>query len=134
MVLWYGAVAVQWLQNHKAPKEPESVRTVVFVRAMGVAVDGAGLAVCGPAGVSQAEVCVELLFQVQWIFLCVSIHGREAVSWIQSAVNEARFSENLYDSFLGLKPLHPALLPLVDWKWRKMQHEQNSDLDGTTAK
>lgn len=59
--------------------KPESVCTVVFVRAMGVAIEGAGLAVCGPAGVSQAEVCVELLFQVQGIFLCVS--GREALSW-----------------------------------------------------
>lgn len=61
-------------------QKAESVRTVVFVRAMGVAVDGAGLAVCGPAGVSQAEVCVELLFQVQRIFLCVSNNGREASS------------------------------------------------------
>lgn len=61
-------------------QKAESVRTVVFVRAMGVAVDGAGLAVCGPAGVSQAEVCVELLFQVQRIFLCVSNNGREALS------------------------------------------------------
>lgn len=52
-------------------QKAESVRTIVFVRAMGVAVDGAGLAVCGPAGVSQAEVCVELLFQVQRILLCV---------------------------------------------------------------
>lgn len=61
-------------------QKAESVRTIVFVRAMGVAVDGAGLAVCGPAGVSQAEVCVELLFQVQRIFLCVSNNGREASS------------------------------------------------------
>lgn len=43
--------------------------TVIFVRAMRVAVDSARLAVCGPASVSDAKVCEQLLVQVQRVFL-----------------------------------------------------------------
>lgn len=43
--------------------------TVIFVRAMRVAVDSARLAVCGPASVSKAKVCEQLLVQVQRVFL-----------------------------------------------------------------
>lgn len=43
--------------------------TVVLVGAVRVAVDDAGLSVRGPAGVSDAEVCEELLLQVQRVFL-----------------------------------------------------------------
>lgn len=46
--------------------------TVVLVGAVGVTVEGAGLPVCGPACVSQAEVCVQLLIQVQQVFLWMS--------------------------------------------------------------
>lgn len=39
--------------------------TIIFVRAMRVAVDSAWLAMCGPASVSNAKVCQQLLAQVQ---------------------------------------------------------------------
>lgn len=43
--------------------------TIVLVGAVRVAVDDAGLSVCGPASVSDAKVREELLLQVQRIFL-----------------------------------------------------------------
>lgn len=43
--------------------------TVVLVGAVRVAVDDAGLSVRGPASVSDAEVCEELLLQVQRVSL-----------------------------------------------------------------
>lgn len=42
--------------------------TIVLVGALRVAVDGARLSVCGPASVSDAKVCVQLLIQVHRVF------------------------------------------------------------------
>lgn len=64
---------------------------------MGVAVDGAGLAVRGPAGVSQAEVRVQLLIQVERILLCVGASGG------------GRGGQRLGQSISSLKQLHLAL-------------------------
>lgn len=49
--------------------------TIILVRAMRVAVDSAGLSVCGPASVSNAKVCEQLLVQVQGVFLWTSKHN-----------------------------------------------------------
>lgn len=43
--------------------------TVFLVRAMRMAVDSAGFAVCRPASVSDAEVCVQFSFQVNLVIL-----------------------------------------------------------------
>lgn len=43
--------------------------TIILVRAVRVAVDGARLSVCGPASVSDAKVRAQLLVQVQRVFL-----------------------------------------------------------------
>lgn len=43
--------------------------TIILVRAMRVAVKSAWLSVCGPASVSDAKVCAQLLIQVQRVFL-----------------------------------------------------------------
>lgn len=42
--------------------------TIFLVGAMRVAVDSTRLSVCGPASVSNAEMCVKLLVQVQGVF------------------------------------------------------------------
>lgn len=54
--------------QHRHRRTPGCV-TIIFVRAVRVAVDDAGFSVRGPASVSNAKVLVELLLQVQRVFL-----------------------------------------------------------------
>lgn len=53
--------------------------TIVLVRAMRVAVESAGLSVCGPASVSNSKVCEQLLVQVQWVFFWTSKHNDQTL-------------------------------------------------------
>lgn len=52
-----------------------STFTVVLVRALRVAVEGAGFSVRGPARVSQAKVCGQLLLKVQGVVFWSGKHS-----------------------------------------------------------
>lgn len=57
--------------------------TIILVRAMRVAVESARLSVCGPASVSKAKVCEQLLVQVQQVFFCRSRTQQYDLIWVR---------------------------------------------------